>query len=384
METYLVGGAVRDKLMGITPRDSDHVIIGATSEELKQLGYQEVGKSFNVFLHPETKEEYALPRGEDLVEDLSHRDLTINAMAMNEHGALVDPFHGSRDIEEKTLRHVSSHFADDLLRVYRIMRFKAQFPDFTIAPETQALLKDLVKTSEFKNVDPERVFLEMRKALGTPKPSLFFEGLKDMGALTPLFSELEALIDVPQNPVYHPEGDAWTHTMLVLDQGAKVTYELPVRYSCLVHDLGKGITPKKILPKHIGHEESGLKLVKDFGKRFRIPNEWLEASMVVTKFHLKVHRLKEMKASTIVRMFYEMDAFRKPHLVNILAQAAEADEMGKLKDKGEAESDLEAYFSIVRDVSSKDVVIQKQGKEVGEAIREERIRRLQAFIKDRL
>jgi tRNA nucleotidyltransferase (CCA-adding enzyme) len=374
MNIYLVGGAVRDKLMGYAPNDLDYVVTDVSAEEMIEQGFQRVGNSFSVFLHPETKAEYALPRGQNLTEDLFCRDLTINAMAMDSSGKLIDPFHGSKDLQNKVLRHVSDAFTEDPLRVLRLFRFKTLYPDFTIAPETIELTKTVVKSESYKSLDAERVFKELRTVLNAKKPSIFFDGLKASEGLDPFFTELKQLIDVPQNPLYHPEGDCWNHTMLVLDAAAKLTNNILVRYAALVHDLGKGITPKEILPKHIGHESTGIKLVQDFSKKIKVPNDWIEAAIIVTKFHLKVHRLQEMKPSTIVRMFYEMDAFRKPQLVDILALACQADELGKMKAATKAESDLIKCFEAIKEVSIKDVSPDLKGRDIKEAIMAKRVK----------
>jgi tRNA nucleotidyltransferase (CCA-adding enzyme) len=376
MKVYLVGGAVRDELMGKIPKDKDYVVTDSSPREMRELGYLQVGQSFSIFLNPKTREEYALARGESLIEDLARRDLTINALARSEEGELIDPFHGQRDIKNKILRHVSSAFADDPLRIFRIARFLAYNPDFEIAEETSALIKTLVETSEFKELSTERIFTEMKLALKTRKPSLFFQTLLKLGALKYHFPELQNLIGVPQRAEYHPEGDAWVHTMLVLDHAADLSQDLPLRYSALVHDLGKGVTPKKVLPRHIGHEEAGIPLVKRISKRLKVPNDWLEAAVVVTRFHLRVHRIFEMKASSIVRMFYEMDAFRKPYLVKTLALGCEADDMGKMKEAVPQGRYLEECFEKIKDISMEEIPSSLTGKAIGDEIRARRVRRL--------
>lgn len=380
MDIFLVGGAVRDKLLSLEPKDKDYVVLNSSSEELKALGFQQVGNSFSIFLHPKTKEEYALPRGGNLEEDLLKRDLTINSMALSENGELIDPFGGRADLENKILRHVSPYFNEDPLRVFRVFRFKTLHPEFSIAPETLSLISELVKSEAFKRIIPERIFQELKIVMESEKPSIFFEGLRSVDGLNIYFKELEDLIGVPQTLKYHPEGDAWIHTMLVLDEAARISQDVLVRYSALVHDFGKGTTPKKILPRHIGHEESGVKLVKAFGQRLMIPSEWTKAAVVVTRFHLRVHMLKEMKANTIVRMFYEMDAFRKPFLVKVLSDACRADEMGKLKDPLTSSSKLETYFEVIKSIGASHVSQDHRGEAVGEAIRAERVRKLKDFM----
>jgi len=275
---------------------------------------------------------------------------------------------------------VSGAVSEDPFRVYRVLRFKARYPSFSIAPETLALMKGIILSPEFKLIDPERMIKELKIVLSLPNPSIFFEGLKDIGGLFHFLQELEALIGVTQSPQYHPEGDAWTHTMLVLDKAALLTEDVLVRYAALVHDLGKGITPKEMLPRHIGHEDSGVKLVQKLSSRILAPNEWTEAAVVVTRFHLRVHRILEMKASSIIRMFYEMDAFRKPNLVKILSLATEADEMGKLKSAAPVSKYLEFCFDSVKEVSFKDIRPGLEGKAIGEAIQAERVRVLKKVM----
>lgn len=380
MKVYLVGGAVRDKLRGQEPRDKDYVVVGADAQEMIEKGYQKVGQSFEVFLHPKTREEYALSRGKTILDDLKSRDLTINAMAIDENDEIVDPYGGRKDLEQKILRHVSEKFIDDPLRVFRVARFQTYYPDFKIAVETLSLMRKVVKTKVFSETSSERIFHEMKFSLNSTKPSLFFEVLRNVDGLKLFFPELEKLIGVPQVEKYHPEGDCWTHTMLALDYSSKITHDVIIRFCVLVHDLGKGLTPKDILPKHIGHEKRGVDLVKKFCQRLRIPKKWEEASIVVTEFHLKLHRIMEMNPKSIVRMFYEMDAFRKPDLIKILTQACEADEMGKFNEEYSQGKVFGEYFNLVRGVSAKDVKKDLKGKALGCEIRSERVRRLQSLI----
>jgi tRNA nucleotidyltransferase (CCA-adding enzyme) len=380
MKVYLVGGAVRDQLRGVPPRDHDYVVVESSAAELVALGFQQVGTNIPVFIHPETRDEYTLAEG-GIEDDLARRDLTINAMAMDQDGKLIDPFGGKKDLELRILKHVSARFAEDPLRVLRVARFKAHNPDFQIATETLLLIQQISTTAGYCQLAGERVFNELREALKAPRPSIFFEVLKDAQGLAPYFLELRALIGVPQVAKYHPEGDCWIHTMMVLDQAAKMTDDLIVRFSALVHDLGKGITPANVLPRHIGHEKAGLALVQKFAQRLFIPNDWLEAALMVTRFHLKIHRIKEMKANTIVQMFYEIDAFRKPWLIDILALACEADEMGKLKTEVHEGKLLKDYYLMVSKVSAADVKTVHQGKDLGVEIRAERIRKLARAMK---
>lgn len=397
LKIYLVGGAVRDRILGLEPKDLDYVVCQATEEQMIGRGFKKVGSHFPVFLHPETGDEYALARKEiksdgsnefefdtnnvSLEEDLSRRDLTINSIAMNESGMVYyDPFGGIKDLDSKILRHTSHAFIEDPLRVFRVARFAARFTDFTIHPNTLEIMKRLVGTPEFKQLSNERVFGEMEKALKQKEPSRFFEVLREVGGLDYFFPELKRLIDVPQKTEYHPEGCAWTHTMLVLDYAAGSNSDIRCVYSALVHDLGKGITPIEKLPSHPGHEEAGLPLVKAMSERLHVPNDWTEAALVVTEQHLKVHRLLEMKASSIVRIFYEMDAFRKPYLVEILARTCRADDMGKENEDYKQGDLLVNYFEMVKNIGFKDIRSGLKGEAISNEIRAERVRKLKEII----
>ena len=399
MKIYLVGGAVRDRILGLDPKDLDYVVTGSTTEEMSALGYKQVGAHFPVFLHPQSGDEYALARKEtkvteqvlnsdfkfdtfnvSLEDDLARRDLTINSIAMDEN-TYIDPFNGIEDLKNKILRHTSPAFIEDPLRVLRVARFAARFDDFIIHPSTIEIMKKLVNTPEFRQLSSERVFGEMNKALKQKKPSRFFEVLKEVGGLDHFFPELKQLIDIPQRPEYHPEGCVWTHTMLVVDHAASANSDIRCVYSALVHDLGKGITPAEKLPSHTGHEEAGLPLVRAMGERLHVPNDWTEAALVVTAHHLKIHRLKEMRANSIVKMFYEIDAFRKPHLVSLLARCCEADDMGKNRADYDNGILLEEYFKTVRDISFKDIREGLKGKAIAHEIRSERVRMLSNIMK---
>jgi len=408
MKIYLVGGFVRDALLGKPSKDKDYVVTGASPEDMTRMGFEQVGASFPVFLHPVTKEEYALARTErkvssaedknahqsfsfkteevTLEEDLKRRDLTINAIAIDEAHYMagvkqyIDPYGGLEDLKKGVLRHVSEAFAEDPLRVLRVARFAARFSNFKIAPETLNIMKEVAQTKEFKTLSYERVFKEMSSALVTEKPSIFFEVLKSVGAIEHFFPELHALFDVPQRPEYHPEGDTWVHTMLVLDAAAKFN-NIVITYAALVHDLGKGVTPKEILPAHHGHEEAGVPLVEAFSDRLKVPNEWKEAGVTVTRYHLNVHRIETLSPSGIVRMFYSMDAFRKPHLVEILARASEADDFGKNKIEVLQGKILEKYFSVVKDLGFKDIRQDLKGEAISNEIRSSRVRKLKEYLK---
>jgi tRNA nucleotidyltransferase (CCA-adding enzyme) len=321
MQIYLVGGAVRDELLGRPDADHDYVVVGATPEALRAQGFRPVGKDFPVFLHPTTQDEYALARTErksghgyhgftfhaapdvTLEEDLARRDLTINAMAKATDGTLVDPFHGQRDLAAKILRHVGPAFAEDPVRVLRLARFAARFSDFSVAPETLALMRQMVASGEVDHLVAERVWQELAKGLLEDKPTRMFDVLRECGALVRLLPEVEALFGVPQRPEYHPEIDTGIHTMMVVDQSARHAFPLPVRFAALTHDLGKALTPADILPRHIGHEERSVRLVEKLCQRLRVPNDCRDLALLTARHHGNIHRAGELKAATIVTLF---------------------------------------------------------------------------------
>jgi tRNA nucleotidyltransferase (CCA-adding enzyme) len=347
MLTYVVGGAVRDELLGLPGQDKDHVVVGATPEQMEQLGYKPVGKDFPVFLHPKTYEEYALARTErktakgykgfqvfaspevTLEEDLARRDLTINAIARDELGNLIDPFNGIADLNNRTLRHVSEAFAEDPVRILRAARFSARFTEFTVAPETMALMKTMVEDGEVDALVAERVWQELAKGLMEAQPSRMFEVLRACGALQKIFPELDRLWGVPQPAQHHPEIDTGVHVMLVVDYAAKHGFSLPVRFAALTHDLGKGTTPAHILPKHIAHEERSVSLLKDVCKRLRVPNDCKELAHIVAKFHGKLHQAMQMKPETLLKFLMELDAIRQPARFKEFLKACEADTRGR-------------------------------------------------------
>lgn len=347
METYVVGGAVRDELLGLEVKDHDHVVVGATPEQMVELGYRPVGKDFPVFLHPQTHEEYALARTErksgkgykgfqvfaspevTLEEDLARRDLTINAIAKAEDGNLIDPYNGLSDINSKTLRHVSPAFVEDPVRILRVARFAARFTDFSIAPETMQLMRQMVEEGEVDALVAERVWQELAKGLMEAKPSRMFEALRECGALKKILPELDRLWGVPQPAQHHPEVDTGVHVMMVIDYAASQGYSLPVRFAALTHDLGKGTTPQDILPKHIGHEDRSVRLLADVCKRLRVPNDCKELAHIVAKFHGKVPRTDEMRPDTLVRLLQDTDAFRQPERFREFLRACESDSRGR-------------------------------------------------------
>lgn len=349
MKTYLVGGAVRDQLLGHPYHERDWVVVGATPEQMLANGFQQVGADFPVFLHPQTHEEYALARTErkqghgytgftvhaatdvTLEQDLLRRDLTINAIARDEDGNLIDPYHGQRDLEQRVLRHVSPAFAEDPLRVLRVARFAARYRQygFTIAPETQHLMQQLAHAGELAHLTPERVWKETSRALSGAMPHIYFQTLRDCGALAALFPELDALFGVPNPAQWHPEIDTGIHTLMVLQQASMLSAELPVRFAALVHDLGKAKTPLDKWPSHRGHEQLGLSPVRQLCQRLRVPNPCTELALLVTEFHGHIHRAKELRPQTLLKLFNQCDVWRRPERFAGLLLACEADARGR-------------------------------------------------------
>jgi tRNA nucleotidyltransferase (CCA-adding enzyme) len=351
MRTYLVGGAVRDRLLGRAGGDRDHVVVGATSDQMLAAGFKQVGKDFPVFLHPETKQEYALARTErksgrgytgfvvhaeptvTLEDDLARRDLTINAIAEDEQGHLVDPFGGARDIEARVLRHVSPAFAEDPVRLLRVARFAARFAPlgFTVAPETMALMRAMVGEGEVDALVAERVWTETRKALAEPKPSAFLRVLRDCGALAKLFPEVDALYGVPQRAEYHPEVDTGIHVEMVCDMAAQLAPgDARIGFAALVHDLGKALTPAHVLPKHINHEHAGLPPVRAVCARYKVPADYKALAEIACREHLNVHRIAELRPETVHDLIARCDGFRQPWRIADMALVCEADKRGRL------------------------------------------------------
>ena len=350
MKTYLVGGAVRDALLGSKPIEHDWVVVGATAQEMEEKGFRQVGKDFPVFIHPQSGEEYALARTErktgpgytgfevhaepdvTLEEDLRRRDLTINAMARDENDELIDPFGGAADVEARVLRHVSEAFSEDPVRILRVARFAARFYHlgFNVAEETMALMREMVQNGEVNSLVPERVWQELESALGEPAPEVFLEVLRECGALAALFPEIDRLFGIPQVAKYHPEIDTGIHLMMVMQQATRLSEDRQVRFAALLHDLGKGITPEKELPKHIARESRGVPLVEDFCKRFRVPRDYKELAVLVCRYHLHVHRAFEMRADTILKTLEALDAFRRPERFEQFLLASEADSRGRV------------------------------------------------------
>jgi tRNA nucleotidyltransferase (CCA-adding enzyme) len=348
MRTFRVGGAVRDALLGLPVNDTDWVVVGATPEDMIAAGYLPVGRDFPVFLHPRTREEYALARTErktgrgyhgfafhaapdvTLEQDLARRDLTINAIAQAPDGALIDPFGGRRDLRARVLRHVTDAFREDPVRILRVARFAARFHEFSLAPQTLELMRAMVAEGEADHLVPERVWQEIARGLMEAHPSRMFQILRACGALARVLPEVDRLWGVPQRADYHPEVDTGVHNMMVLDMSARLAAPLPVRFACLTHDLGKGTTPPEVLPKHTGHEQRSAELLKTVCNRLRVPNECRELADVVAREHGNIHRSAECGAAALVRLLERCDAFRKPQRFEQVLLACECDARGRL------------------------------------------------------
>jgi len=409
MNIYAVGGAIRDELLGVPVQDRDYVVVGATPEQMIAQGYRPVGKDFPVFLHPQTHEEYALARTErktaagyhgfqffyapdvTLEEDLARRDLTINAMAREVRpdgeltGPVIDPFGGQRDLEAKLFRHVSDAFLEDPVRILRIARFAARFADFSVAPETLALMRKMVADGEVDALVAERVWQEVSRGLMEKKPSRMFDVLRECGALARILPEIDALFGVPQRADYHPEVDTGVHVMMVLDHAARQGYALPVRFAALTHDLGKATTPEDILPRHLGHEGRSVDLLKPLCERLRVPNECRDLALLVAREHGNIHRVMEMGAAALVRLLERSDAIRKPSRFAEALQACEADARGRLgfeaRDYPQAER-LRVALVAARGVDAGAVAKQLADAPAGikDAVHQERVRAVAAAL----
>ena len=401
MKTYLVGGAVRDKLLGLPVKDRDWVVIGATPKKMIEEGFEPIGENFPVFLHPKTKEEYALARTErksgkgykgfvfysspkvTLEDDLKRRDLTINAIAEDENGELIDPYGGEADLKNGILRHVSPAFVEDPLRVLRIARFAACF-GFKIADETIKLLHIISKSNELDTLTPERVWSEMEKALAGKYPTRFILALRSCNALKILFPEIDALFGIPQDKKYHPEIDVGRHTLMALNQSVQLSSDPIVRFSVLVHDLGKATTPKEQLPNHDGHETRGINIIDSFCERYKIPNKYHDLAACVSEFHIDCHQIQEMEPKEILERLEKLDAFRRPERFKQFLTACESDSRGRAGFE-EKEFPQAKYFlnalEISKDVNV-DLLTNKglKGKELGEAVRKERIKILEEAL----
>lgn len=348
MEIYAVGGAVRDALLGLEVKDRDWVVVGARPEEMLAQGFRPVGKDFPVFLHPQSHEEYALARTErktapgyagfsfhaapdvTLEDDLLRRDLTINAIAQDEAGNLIDPYHGREDLAAGILRHVSPAFAEDPVRILRVARFMARFTDFRVAPETMALMRSMTAAGEVDALVSERIWQEISNGLMAAQPSRMFETLRECGALGKLLPELDALWGIPQRPDYHPEVDTGLHMMMVLDMASRLNAPLPARFAALTHDLGKGNTPKDILPRHHGHEQRSVDLLMPLCDRWRVPVECRDVARLTARYHGDLHRYAELRHATRLEILERCDALRRPERFDLILQACEADYRGRL------------------------------------------------------
>lgn len=403
MKTYLVGGAVRDQLLHLPVHEKDWVVVGATPEIMLAQSFKTVGKDFPVFLHPTTQEEYALARRErktgvgytgfdciadptiTLDEDLARRDLTINAIAQSDDGTLIDPYNGQHDLQKKILRHVSPAFIEDPLRVLRVARFAARFfkLGFTVAPETMALMRTITDSGELTHLVPERIWKETEKALNEKTPSVFFKVLRDCGALDILMPEINNLFGVPQPPQYHPEIDTGIHTMMVVDAAARANEDTMTRFAALIHDLGKGITPKEEWPRHIGHEEKSVALIETLCERLRCPREFKELAITVARYHTHCHRALELKPSTLVDLFESLDAFRRPQRFTQILAACAADFHGRTGFENktyEPARFLKTAFSIANAVSTQPLIdAGVTGKAFGEKLRVLRINAIKQY-----
>ena len=398
MKIYRVGGAVRDRLLGLPLKDIDWVVTGATVEQMLALGYKSIGKDFPVFLHPESKQEYALARSErktgpgyrgfeidadpstTIEQDLMRRDLTINAIAEDEDGNLVDPFGGQQDIAERRLRHVSEAFVEDPVRVLRVARFAARFHDlgFTLAPETRDLIEQMGASGELESLVPERVWSELSRGLDEAAPEQFFLTLRECRVLDHLFPEIDALFGVPQTARYHPEIDTGIHLMMALKKSAELDFDNETRFAVLMHDLGKATTSADILPSHHGHEKRGVALVRDFCKRWRVPKAHTELALITTEYHTLVHRAFDLKPSTLLDLLTRTDCLRKPGRFRKMLDACLADLHGRKGFENAPYPQAGFLERLCKKLRAMDIgAIQERGKEgeaLGEAIRQARLK----------
>ena len=397
MQVYKVGGVIRDKLLGRQVKDIDWVVVGSTVEQMLNMGFIQVGKDFPVFLHPETKQEYALARTErkigqgytgfdvyaapdvSLEQDLSRRDLTINAMAEDETGQIIDPFNGQQDLKQGILRHVSPAFVEDPVRILRIARFAARY-DFNIAPETLSLMQQMVQRGEVGALVPERVWQELERALGEPYPQRFIEVLRQCGALAVILPEVEDLFGVPQRADFHPEVDTGIHTLMCLQQAQMLTKDTQVIFAVLVHDLGKATTPKEILPHHWGHEERGIGILKPICDRLKIPNQYKDLAKFVVQFHTHCHKIAELTAKSALKVLEVIDAFRRPQRLEQFLLACEADARGRTGFEEQAYPQAAQFRHIFETAQQVDVAhIIAEGFEGGQIKQQLHQRRIQAI-----
>ena len=404
MQVYLVGGAVRDEQLSISHKERDWCVVGATPDELRAMGYQQVGRDFPVFLHPKTKEEYALARTErktapgyhgfafdfspdvTIEDDLSRRDLTINAIAKDDDGILIDPHGGVQDIKNRILRHVSDAFGEDPVRILRVAKFAARFSrlGFAIAGETMALMRRMVTNGEVDALVSDRVWKETEEALRGSNSPVYFEVLRNCGALERLFPEVDRLFGIPQPEKWHPEIDTGLHTMMVLDQAELVSEDLEVRFAALTHDLGKGTTPMEDLPSHPGHEARGARLIREMANRLPVPNSCRDLGVIVAEFHTHCHRALELRDKTILKVLEKTDAFRRPERFELFLLACEADARGRggLENRSYRQPDLlRGAFAAAAAVDSGAIAKQHDGPKIPAAIKIARQLAIQEFQK---
>jgi tRNA nucleotidyltransferase (CCA-adding enzyme) len=406
VKSYRVGGCVRDRLLGLPVNDIDWVVTGATAEQMLAAGYKSIGRDFPVFLHPESKQEYALARSErktgpgyrgfkisadpttTIEQDLLRRDLTINAIAEDEQGNIVDPYDGQSDIEKRCLRHVSEAFIEDPVRVLRVARFAARFHrlGFTIAVETRELIRQMGESGELEALVAERVWSELSRALDEADPAVFFTSLRECEVLKKLFPEIDALFGIPQNPRYHPEIDTGLHVMMALQESATLGHDNETRFAVLMHDLGKATTPAAVLPSHHGHEARGKKPVKAFCKRWRVPRAHTELALITTEFHLLAHRARELKPATLLKLFTRADSLRKPERFRKMLEACRADLRGRkgLENDAYPQADFLARLNEklrqldISEIQQRGVV----GKAMGKAVQEARLDLIRLALQD--
>lgn len=400
MQVYMVGGAVRDQLLGRTVTEHDYVVVGATPQQMLAQGYMPVGSDFPVFLHPQTKEEYALARTErksgvgyggftfytspdlSLEDDLIRRDLTINAMAQTTDGQIIDPYGGQQDLAQRILRHVSPAFVEDPLRVLRVARFAARYADlgFQVATETLALMQQLVEQGELAYLSPERIWKETQRALTETRAEVYFEVLRACGALKAIMPEVDALFGVPQRPEYHPEVDTGIHTLMTLQRACEQQYSDRVRFAAVLHDLGKALTPTDQLPRHVEHEARGVEPIRQLCQRLKVPTQYQQLAELVCREHLLCHRVMELRAGTIWRLLQRLDVLRRPERVEEFIQACECDARGRLglEQRPYPQADfLRHAIQQVRAIRSTDLPAHIQGPAIGEALINARITALE-------
>lgn len=385
IKAYLVGGAVRDQLLGLAVSDRDWVVVGSTPEEMIELGFQPAGKDFPVFINKQSGEEYALARTErktakgyqgfqfstspsiSLEDDLARRDLSINAMAQDAQNNIIDPYGGQADLAAGLIRHVSDAFIEDPVRILRAARFAARF-SFSIAPETMTLMKEMVANGEVDALVPERVWAETHKALKSDAPQIFFKVLRDCGALAKIMPEIDALFGVPQTAKYHPEIDTGIHTLMVMEQAARLTDDTMVRFAALVHDLGKGVTPQDILPSHRGHETAGIPLINGFCERLRVPKKYQALALAVGEYHLHMHKMYELKATTVLKVLEKTRSLMDDNRTRQVATACLADARGRtgFEDREYPQADLFVRFQQVASSVDAGAIAQQINQEVTE------------------